>query len=72
LSTCERIDAHILTNGAGLRIGTSFNSLGEGKLSEISKMEPAKALACEQELDKFFNKERIIDGVRVSYSSFTL
>lgn len=65
-------DRWLLTNGAGLRIGTSFNSLGEGKLSEISRMEPAKAIACEQHLNKFFNKDRIIDGVRVSYSSFTL
>lgn len=65
-------DRWILTKGAGLRIGTSFNSLGHGKLSEISEMEPAKAAVCEHHLNKFFAKERVIDGARVSYTSFTL
>lgn len=65
-------DRWILSKGCGLRIGTSFSSIGENKLSEISEMEPAKASLCEHHLNKFFDKQRVIDGQKVSYLTFTL
>jgi hypothetical protein len=65
-------DRWILSKGCGLRIGTSFNSIGEGKLSEISEMEPAKAAVCEHYLNKFLDKQRLVDGKKVSYLTFTL
>lgn len=65
-------DRWILSKGCGIRIGTSFSSIGIGKLSEISEMEPAKASTCELYIDKFIEKQRVIDGIKVSYLSFTL
>lgn len=65
-------DRWILSKGCGIRIGTSFSSIGIGKLSEISEMEPAKANACELQIDKFLEKKRVINGAKISYSSFTL
>lgn len=65
-------DRWLLSKGCGIRIGASFNSIGIGKLSEISEMEPAKASACELQLDKFLERQRFINGTKVSYSSFTL
>ncbi len=65
-------DRWLLTRGAGLRIGTSFNSLGQSKLSEISVMEPSKVASCEHLLNKFFARNRVIDGIKVNYISFTL
>lgn len=64
-------DRWLLTNGNGLRIGTSFNSIGEGKLSEISEMGSASASACEVQLDRFIGRQRIVDGARIQYTSFT-
>ena len=65
-------DRWMLSKNCGLRIGTSFNSIGAGKLSEISEMEPAKAKTCELQLDKYLAKQRKIDEIKVSYLSFTL
>ena len=59
-------------DNCGLRIGTSFNSIGIGKLSEISEMEPAKAKACELELDRYIKKQRTVNEIKISYLSFTL
>lgn len=65
-------DRWILSKNCGLRIGASFNSIGTGKLSEISDMEPAKAKACEIQLDRFIEKQRKVNGIKISYLSFTL
>src|SRR5574340_1710186 len=65
-------DRWLLSKDCGLRIGTSFNSIGIGKLTEISEMEPAKAKACEQQLDRYISKQRSVDDVKISYLSFTL
>ncbi len=64
-------DRWLLTEGNGLRIGTSFNSIGEGKLSEISEMGSVSAAACEAQLDRFINRQRNVDGARIHYTSFT-
>jgi len=65
-------DRWILSKNCGLRVGTSFNSIGTGKLSEISVMEPAKAKACEMQLDRYIERQRNVGQTKVSYLSFTL
>ncbi|MDO9112794.1 MAG: hypothetical protein Q7U63_03260 [Polaromonas sp.] len=41
------------------------------KLSEISEMGSASASACETQLDRFIGRQRIVDGARIQYTSFT-
>ena len=65
-------DRWLLTNGAGLRLGASFNSLGAGKLSEVSELEPARAGTIEKQLDLYIDRQRTVDGARLQYSTFTL
>jgi hypothetical protein len=65
-------DRWIISKGCGLRIGTSFNSIGEGKLSEISMMEPSKASLCEHHLNQFLERQRVVSGQKVTYLGFTL
>lgn len=65
-------DRWLLTNGVGLRFGTSFNSVGVGKLSEISEIEPARAASCEHQLNQYISRQRVIDGAKIQYLSFTL
>lgn len=65
-------DRWMLTNGAGLRLGTSFNSLGQGKISEISEMDSSSVSACNDVLDRFIARPRVVDGARVSYVVFNL
>lgn len=42
-----------LSNGAGLRIGSSYNSLGVHQMSEISSLPRAEALEREREVDRY-------------------
>jgi hypothetical protein len=65
-------DRWIISKGGGLRIGTSFNSIGEGKLSEISMMEPSKASQCEHHINQFLDRQRVVSGQKVTYLGFTL
>ncbi len=65
-------DRWLLTKGGGLRLGTSFNSLGDGKLSEISQIDVGRAAAIEEQLDRYIAKQRLIDGEKMQYTSFTL
>lgn len=65
-------DRWIISKGGGLRLGTSFNSIGEGKLSEISVMEPSKASRCEHQLNQFLARQRMVSGQKVTYVGFTL
>lgn len=65
-------DRWMLTNEVGLRFGTSFNSIGFGKLSEISEIEPARAASCEKQLNLYIGRQRVIDGAKIQYLSFTL
>jgi predicted metal-dependent hydrolase len=64
-------DRWLLTKGSGLRFGTSMNSIG-AKLSEISVMTPDELSRCEGELDKFLNKQLVIDGVRVKVTRYQI
>jgi hypothetical protein len=65
-------DRWLLTKGAGLRIGTSYNSLGVSKISEISEMEGSLASMHESNLDRYFSKHRMIDGKKFTYWTFDL
>ncbi|HNP17127.1 MAG TPA: hypothetical protein PKL31_01730 [Fulvivirga sp.] len=67
-------DRWIISKSGGLRIGTSFNSIGGGKESEISVMKPSEALNIkEQTLAGFVSrKRREINGMRITYKSFSI
>jgi hypothetical protein len=62
-----------LTRGKGLRIGTSFGSLGDVKESEISLLSAAEALQCEARVDEYLSlRKREHNGERLSLSVFSL
>lgn len=65
-------DRWLISKGAGLRLGTSFASLGGNKLSEISAIELSKLKDVEAKLDQYINRDRIVDGVKIRYTTFTL
>lgn len=65
-------DRWILTKETGIRLGTSFASLGGNKLSEISEMTSSEVLSCKHELNKFLQRERFVSGNRVNYTTFNL
>lgn len=65
-------DRWLLSGGAGLRLGTSFGSLGAGKLTEISTLTASEVASVEVELGRFINRARIVNGSRVSYVSVSL
>jgi len=67
-------DRHILTEDGGLRVGTSVNSVGGKKESEISVMSYSDAENVRQEiLNEYLTRsKRIIDGHKVKYNSFNL
>jgi hypothetical protein len=62
-----------LTGKSGLRVGTSFNSLGLSKSSEISLLSASEASLLEQEVDQYVQR-KIKDhrGERLSLTSCTL
>ncbi len=64
-------DRWLLGSECGLRIGTSFNSLGS-KLSEISHMPKDEAIRVRKEIDLYFCRQRVVNGVRVNYQSISL
>jgi hypothetical protein len=63
-----------LTQGGGLRIGTSLNSLGRSKSSEISTLQPEAAANLEEEVNQYLQRplKREHNGERLLYSSFNL
>lgn len=65
-------DRWLLTGAAGLRFGTSFNSLGIERLSEVSEMEPGQVRVLREQIDKYLSRQRVVDGARIHYSTFTL
>lgn len=61
-----------ISKGSGLRIGTSVNGLGT-RISEISYLNRFESEEREMIIDRYISKkERIIDGNKISYSTFTL
>lgn len=62
-----------LTNGGGIRIGTSYNSLGITKASEVSLLSPSEAKMREDEVDKYLHREKKEHNkVKLHYTLFTL
>jgi len=66
-------DRWIATQKGGLRLGTSLNTLGITKISEISLLSAEEALACISEIKVFTEThERVINGNRIRYTEFDL
>ena len=62
-----------LSKGSGLRIGTSFNSLGGRRESEISYLTPDEATIREMEVDQYLYRTALEHaGERVLYTTFNL
>lgn len=62
-----------LTDSTGLRIGTSFGSLGVGRESEVSLLAPQEAASRRAEVDRFIARGvRENAGKKLSYVMFTL
>ena len=62
-----------LTEGAGLRLGTSANAMGYSKISEISTIPSAEANALESSVDAYlYRMVREYNGERLLLNSFTL
>ena len=67
-------DRWLLTNGGGLRIGTSINSLGITKTSEISRLSPEEAEIREAEVNQYIQlpRKQEHEGDRLLYTLFNL
>ena len=62
-----------LTNGGGLRLGTSFKSLGYSKTSEISIFNIEEAYKCETQVDQYLKREKLeYKNETLEYLMFTL
>jgi hypothetical protein len=62
-----------VTKGSGLRLGTSLNSLGEGKDSDISVLTAPEASEREIEIRRFLDRNvREFKGEKVLYKLFNL
>jgi hypothetical protein len=62
-----------LTEGGGLRVGTSSNSLGVGKLSEVSTISADDAARIQPEVDRYLSASVRGEGAeQLSYLSFWL
>ena len=66
------MDRWVLSKSAGLRIGTSLNSLGERE-SEISSLRKEEFDRIRRSIERYQVKEKWdSDGNRISYASFDL
>ncbi len=62
-----------ISDGTGLRMGTSANSAGVGKVSEVSVLTPIEAAEREARMDEYINRtKRDHLGLRLTWQSFTL
>jgi hypothetical protein len=62
-----------VTDKGGIRMGTSYNSLGTKQDSEISLLSPEEANNREEDIDNYIlRKIRVHNGERILFSSFTL
>ena len=65
-------DRWILSKSTGLRVGTSFNSIGK-KLTELSAMDSRELEKVQSSVNQFVQRRiRRQDGRRISYESFEL
>jgi hypothetical protein len=66
-------DRWFLANDQGIRLGTSINSLGTNKLSEISFMDEDETHAISQQLNKYLKmQEQYFHGEKLIYEIFNL
>jgi hypothetical protein len=66
-------DRWMLSKDSGLRIGTSANSLGFGRVSDISKINGDDLVSYHREVDKYLSQfARECGGERLKYLAFTL
>ena len=67
-------DRWIITKNSGIRVGTSLNSLGLNKDSELSVMKPTDSLKIQENLLKEYirNRKKSHNNQRLSYKSFSL
>ena len=65
-------DRWLITGDAGLRLGTSFNSLGENKLSEISVIDSSRVRDLQGQLSQYLRRQRMVDGAKLQYITFTI
>ena len=66
-------DRWIVANNTGLRLGTSANSLGVSKISEVSQIEGQQLADCREMLCGFLERKvRMWEGERVSLSNFMI
>ena len=61
------------TKNSGIRVGTSFNSLGINKTSEISILSVEESKSRENEINQYISREkRIHNNERLTYNLFSL
>lgn len=66
-------DRWIVSKNHGLKIGTSLNSIGTSKVSEISELTEQGRIDKDEQINQIINREmREIDGERLQYSIFNL
>ncbi|MPM08864.1 hypothetical protein SDC9_55180 [bioreactor metagenome] len=67
-------DRWIITKNSGLRLGTSINSLGNKRESEISVMKPNESLNILENTvkDYVYKRKKELNKQRLSYKSFSL
>jgi hypothetical protein len=65
-------DRWLISGTRGLRVGTSFSSIGTGKLSEVSMLRQAECDRIGDELRRFAREESPIEGHKISYITFRL
>lgn len=66
-------DRWIVTENSGIRIGTSVNSLGKTRDSEIGILSVEESMIREQEIDEYITrKKKDHNGDKIKYSVFTL
>lgn len=65
-------DRWLIIGDSGLVFGTSFKSLGSEKLSSISPVNGEECNALVRQLDQYFSRRRVVNGIRVMYSSINL
>lgn len=67
-------DRWIISQGGGVRSGTSFSAIGESKDSELSIMKPNEAMKIKEETinEYITRRKKYIGTTRLAYKSFTL
>jgi hypothetical protein len=62
-----------ITEGAGLRIGTSANSIGAGRISEVVALDQEEINTREEAIDRYVERRmKMHGGRRLTYQAFTI